>query len=795
MQHYPIISWLSEISKVDASKLGNKAANLGEMASLGLPVPNGFVISPQTYFDFIAQSSLLPKINQIIGEVDIHSSNSLQQASRAIQKMIVQAKISTEAKQQIASSYRQLSSKDVHVAVRASAISSDNNAPSADGRQASYLNICGDDQLLNSIHLVWASLFTPRAIFQRAQHGQDASQVGTAVIVQRMVESDVSGVVFSQHPISNNPDIAAIEAVWGLGEVIDTGDITPDHYEASKNDGKIIKKEIVRQQWQLMRTTNKQVKDLQDANIKLPVSVAWQKKQKISDHLIVELTKLSQKLEQHFGNPQEVEWAYANHTLYLVQSRPVPMISSHADRLSIEPASSIATTIQATPLLSGMPAAAGHAHGKAKIIRSDRDLIKIQPGTIIITQTSEIDLIAAMDVIAGIVADEGSSGSPAIQAAREMGMPAIVGTMNGTKMVKDGEQITIDGTHGKVYEGSISISSHSANITSSNAHASLATSPVLGHVRSESTHKSPLIIPTATKVMVNITDPKDAIDLAGKDIDGVGLLRSELLFQNIGEHPKYLIERGKAQALQDAIYEGVKEVAKAFAPRPVVYRLSDFTSNQYKRLHGGDKFETSEENPDLGFRGAYRHIAESDSLKIEIQAIKKVRQYHKNVWLMVPYVRTPQEMSDIKSIISEEGLYRGGSFKLWLMADLPVNVILLDQFIGAGIDGVSIGSNDLTQLILGLDRHNPRVAAGFDERQEAVMWAMEKIVTTTIRHGLHCSISGQAPSAYPELTRKLVEWGISSISVSPEAAPSTRRLVADAEFELVRMGKQVKRRS
>jgi pyruvate,water dikinase len=362
-------------------------------------------------------------------------------------------------------------------------------------------------------------------------------------------------------------------------------------------------------------------------------------------------------------------------------------------------------------------------------------------------------------------------------------------------MVKDGELITIDGTHGNVYEGSIAIKPEAVSINAGNAFVSAAKSPILGHVQAEVKQTHHLTMPTATKIMINLTDPKESEDIASKDVDGVGLLRSEYILQDIGEHPKYLIDQNKQQVLIDAIYEGVKEVAKAFSPRPVMYRLSDFTSNQYRRLHGGEKYEIAEENPALGYRGAFRHIAESESLKLEIQAIKKVRQYYKNVWIMVPYVRTPQEMIEIKSLLSEEGLYRGGSFKLWLMAELPVNVVLIDQFIGAGIDGVSIGSNDLTQLMLGLDRHNPRVAAGFDERQEAVMWAMEKLVTTTIKHGLLCSICGQAPSAYPVLTRKLVEWGISSISVSPEAAPITRKIVAVAEFELVRLGKQVKRRS
>ncbi len=794
MQHFPHISWFSEISRLNSSQLGEKAANVGEMAALGLPVPNGFVISSQAYYDFIAYTDLSAKIDRLLDQVDIHSSSSLQKTSSAIQKMIVQAKMAPETKQQILDSYRQLSSKDVFVAVRASTVAANHNYPSTDGRQASYLNVYRGEQLIASVQLVWSSLFTPRAIFQRVQHGLDTLHVGAAVIVQRMVESDASGIAFSLHPITSNPDISAIEAVWGLGDVIDAGDITPDHYEVSKKDWQIVKKEVVRQQWQLMRTTHKHITDIHDANVKLPVSVAWQKKQKIADHLVVELARLSLRLEQHFGSPQELEWAYANHTLYVIQTRPVMTIPGQTDQLRIVPSTSIATTIPTTPLLSGMPAAAGHAQGQAKIINHKQDLAKIKPGTILITKTSEIDVASIMNTISGIVADEGSTGSPAVLAAREMGAPAIVGTINGSKMIKDGETITIDGTHGHVYEGNISIMSEAVNITSANAHASLAKSPILGHIQAKTKPAQPLTMPTATKVMVNLTDPKDAIDLATKDVDGIGLLRSELLFQNLGEHPKYLIEQGKQQALIDAVYEGVKEVAKSFAPRPVIYRLSDFTANQYRRLHGGEKYEVTEENPALGYRGAYRHIAEPDALRLEIQAIKRVRQYHKNVWLMVPYVRTPQEMIEIKNLIAEEGLYRGGSFKLWLMAELPVNVILLDQFIGAGIDGISIGSNDLTQLILGLDRHNPRVAAGFDERQEAVLWAMEKLVTTTVQHGLHCSICGQAPSAYPELTRKLVEWGISSISVSPEAAPNTRRLVADAEFELVRLGKKVKRR-
>jgi pyruvate, water dikinase len=796
MPQLPFINWIAHITADDTPKVGAKAVNLGEMAGMGLPVPNGFVLEASALATFMAETGLAPKIEELIQAADIYDAASLRKASQAIKKIISAATMPEAIARQISEAYRQLSSKDVHVAVRPS-VATEAVEDQSSGQHAAFLNIIGAERLASAVKQTWASQYEPGSIYQRRVRGSERVAIDMAVIVQRMVEAEVSGVVFSIDPITNSPEVVSIEAVWGLGEPLNDGAITPDHYVVSKADGKIVRKQIVKQDWQLMRTTHKQIDELEDANLRLPVSMAWQKKPKLSDQMIVEIAELSQKLEKHFGAPQDTQWAYAGRTLYLIQTRPIATIASLAAKdasMSVEPLTASSMMSNATPLLSGAPAAAGLATGSVKVIEKAQDMRKLPTGVVLVVAAIEetaIDLLT-LDVGA-IIANKASGSSSVVLQAREKGIPVVVGTLNGTKMLKDGEVVTVDGSLGHIYEGTVRARSKSVKVTSDKAFVAR-----YGQESTEETQKGAVVhqtqIQTATKVFINVAEPERAAEYAQKDVDGVGLLRSEYLLRNLGEHPNHLIERKKQAVLVDAVYEGVKAVAKAFAPRPVIYRLSDLTANQYRKLNGGERYEAVEDNPAIGFRGGFRYGVDTEAIKLEIQAIKKVRQHYKNVWIMVPFVRTPAELMAVKNLISEEGLYRGGSFKLLMMAEVPSNVILLDQFIGVGIDGISIGSNDLTQLILGLDRHNPRVAAGFDERDEAVMWALERLVTGAVSHGLMCSICGQAPSVYPEITRKLVEWGISSISVSPEAAASTRRLVAEAEFELVRQGKAIKRK-
>jgi pyruvate,water dikinase len=778
----PNIVWFSQIGKEDIPLVGGKGANLGEMTRIGMPVPNGYVVTAPAFYAFLDATGLRPKIRELLEKLNTDDTKKLQETALAVQALVKKAKMPEDIAKDIAKAYHQLSSKDVYVAVRSSATAEDLPDASFAGQQATFLNVIGAEQVIHAVQSAWASLFEARAIFYRVEQKFDHFKVGIAVPVQRMVEAEVAGIMFSLDPITNNTNIVTIEAVWGLGETIVSGAITPDHYEVDKQTWQIIKKEVVKQEWQLVRSAKKDNKSLHEANHKLPVSVGWQRKQKLEDDKIIELAKLSVKLEQHYKHEQDSEWAYADHTVYLVQTRPVTTIKTQAPEtpMTVEVAASTAAAPNKPPILSGAPGSPGVAHGPVRVIHSPEEIDKIKKGDVLVTEMTTPDYVPGMKRASAIVTDEGGRTAHAAIVSRELGIPAIVGTGEATKMLKTGEIITVDGSNGKVYEGEVAIAKPTTTPTG------MPTLMGTGAPPANLSQK------TATKVYVNLGEPELAEEIAKKNVDGIGLLRAEFMIANIGEHPRYMIERGKQQVFVDKLYEGLMTFAKAFDPRPVIYRATDFKTNEYKHLHGGEKFEQDEDNPMIGYRGAFRYVTDPEVFKLEIQAVRRVRQYHKNLWMMIPFVRTPQELVQTKQIMAEEGLYRGGSFKLFMMAEIPANVILLDQFIGVGIDGISIGSNDLTQLVLGLDRDNAKVAVEFDERNEAVMWALEQLVKGAARHGIMCSICGQAPSVYPEITRKLVEWGATSVSVSPDMIAQTRQIVAEAEYDLVRLGKTIK---
>ena len=371
------------------------------------------------------------------------------------------------------------------------------------------------------------------------------------------------------------------------------------------------------------------------------------------------------------------------------------------------------------------------------------------------------DFVPAMKRAAAIVTDRGGRTCHAAIVSRELGIPCVVGAGNATQVLKQDQMVTVDGSLGKVYDGRVALSK--------------AVKPVFTRGAS---------IKTRTKLYVNLAEPELAERVAARNVDGVGLLRAEFIIAQIGEHPNEMLRQKRGEEFTGKLARGLATFAGAFNPRPVVYRTTDFKTNEYRNLAGGDKYEDLEENPMLGYRGCSRYIRDLEVFRLETEAIKRVRQVYENLWVMIPFVRTPQEMAQVKEILEAEGLARSPDFKLWMMVEVPSNIFLIDEFLDVGLDGISIGSNDLTQLILGIDRDNLKFAEQFDERNPAVMMALEKAVKTSVRRGVTCSICGQAPSFYPELTEKLVEWGITSVSVSPDAIERTREVVADAEARL-----------
>ena len=741
------IVWFNEVTKKDVATVGGKGANLGEMTNAHLPVPPGFIVTANAYYDFLQKAKITDKIRNLLQPLDPSNSKQLQQIAEEIKQVILNAQMPPELAKEIKEAYIKMGGG--LVAVRSSATAEDLPEASFAGQQRTFLNVQGEKEVVVAVQGCWASLFEPRAIFYRQQHGFDHFKVGIAVPVQKMVDSEASGVIFTIEPVTSDNSKIVIEAVFGLGEAIVGGEVTPDLYIIDKDGLKISTKKIGKQEWQLIRNL---ATDDKGANIQVPLPPSTQTQQKLTDEDIVQLAKLGKQIEDHYQFPQDIEWAKEDKELLIVQSRPVTTIKEVAE---FEP------EVKAPVLLSGAPASPGMASGPVKIVPESSQIDKVKEGDILVAEMTTPDFVPAMKRAVAIVTDRGGRTAHAAIVSRELGIPCVVGTEQATTTLTDGQIITVDGSRGKVYRGRVA-----------KEKMTIVTDILKEEIR------------TKTKVYVNLAQPELAEVVAARNVDGVGLLRAEFMIAQIGEHPRYMISQNRGSEFIDKLAEGIGIFAKAFNPRPVVYRTNDFKTNEYKELTGGQEYEGEEENPMLGYRGASRYITDLDVFKLELEAIKKVRQNYKNLWVMIPFVRTIDELARTKEIMEAEGLKRSDDFKLWMMVEVPSNIFLMEKFLDVGIDGISIGSNDLTQLILGIDRDSERLAGTFDERNEAVLIALEKAIKVSKSMGVTSSICGQAPSVYPELTEKLVEWGITSVSVSPDMIGTTREIISKAETRL-----------
>jgi len=762
------ILWFRQIDKEDIALVGGKGANLGEMASFDIPVPEGFVVTSKAYFDFLRENKLELKIKDVLEKINPQDPQSFNEASGKIKKLILGGKISPQLAKEIIDNYLKLGGllKNALVAIRSSATAEDLPTASFAGQQASFLNIKGEANVLEKVKECWASLFEPRAIFYRQEKGFDHLKVGLAVVIQKMVPAEVSGVMFTCDPVTNQKNRIVIEAIWGLGEYLVQGKVTPDFYLLDKNSLEILEKRIAKQTIQLIKvgTLNKQTtvpKKLQD-------------KRKLTDKQIVELAKIGKKIHQHYFFPQDIEWTFYKGKFWIVQARPVTTLKIPNSK------SQIPKRVTRKILLRGQGASPGMASGPVKIIFSAKEIGKIENGDVLVAPMTNPDFGPAMKKVAAIVTDRGGQTSHAAIVSRELGVPCVVGTEKATKILKNGQIVTVNGAKGEVYEGGIINKIPNSKFPALPAGRQIP-NKIPNSKFPEIIAPSPASLKTATKVYVNLGEPELAKEIAQRNVDGVGLLRAEFMIAQIGVHPKKIIKDRKQKLFVEKLSSNISIFCENFYPRPVVYRATDFKSNEYRNLIGGKAFEPEEENPLLGFRGAFRYITHPEVFELELQAIKQVRKKYNNLWLMIPFCRTPQELQEVKKIIVGTGLIRSPSFKLWLMVEIPVNVILLEEFVKVGIDGVSIGSNDLTMLILGADRDNPDLANVFNEMNPAVLWALEKTIKTCQKLKITSSICGQAPSSYPVLVDKLVEWGITSVSINPDAIDSTRLAIYEAE--------------
>ncbi len=764
----PDLVWFAQVCKNDIPLVGGKGANLGEMTKAKLPVPPGFIITAAAYTTFVRENGLDHFIAKETKNLDPEDSKKLNDIAEHVQAAIKERELPKKLVDEIEKAYKELG--EGPVAVRSSATAEDLPDASFAGQQATFLNIEGKNKLIRAVRECWASLFEARAIYYRTVNKFDHLKVGIAVPVQRMVQSQVAGIMFTVDPVTSDESKIVIDAGLGLGEAVVSGSVTPDHYIIDKKKMEITSKEIGAQEWQIVR-------DEKGANKHVALTAKEKAGQKLTDEQIIALAKLGAEVEKHYGKPQDTEWALEGGSFYMVQARPVTTMKKEE---SAKDSPTGAEKVEATDLakveviVSGAAASVGKASGPVKIIHHPKDIDKVEKGDVLVTEMTSPDYVPAMRRAAAIVTDTGGRTSHAAIVSRELGIPCVVGTGTATHVLKTGQVVTVDGASGKVYKGKVGVPAH--------------TEPPGHHLKTTTTNGVDTTVPvTATKVYLNLAEPSKADEYAQLPVDGVGLLRAEFIVADIGEHPRAMIKAGREKEYVQKLSQGIGTIAQAFSPRPVVYRFTDFKTNEYRSLKGGKEFEEPENNPMIGYRGASRYIAEPDEFALEIEAIKAVRDGMdlKNLHVMIPFVRTVEEFLKVRDLMHHNSLRQGPDFKLWIMVEVPSTVLELERYIDEGIDGVSIGSNDLTQLILGIDRDSAKLASEFDERYPAVLNSILHVVRTCRKHHVTCSICGQAPSVYPEITEAMVKAGATSVSVAPDVAVSTRRLIASVERKLL----------
>jgi pyruvate,water dikinase len=752
------IRWFDELGKPDTPIAGGKGANLGEMTRAGLPVPPGFVIAAEAYRAFIEAASLRDEINRTIAGVDADDRRALQEAAKTIQSRIKAAPMPDAVRAGLTEAYHELCRREgaaLLVAVRSSATMEDTEEASFAGMNRSFLNVRGEDELAEKVKDVWASLYSPRVIFYRKRL-ELPGEPEIAVIVQKMVNSEKSGVAFSVNPATGDEGIMVVEAAFGLGEVVVGGQVEPDHYEIAKSDLGVRNMRVGHKAFKLTR-------DAEGHNISVDLPPEQADRRVLGDDELHSIGELVRRDEAHYGSPQDIEWAIEDSRAYLVQSRPVTTLR--------RPGGEPAVPHAARELVRGLNASPGMATGRVRVARRIDDADALQPGDILVAAMTSPDWVPFMRRAGAIVTDSGGMTSHAAIVSRELGVPCVVGTHQATAVLHDGMLVTVDATAGTVLEGRVEAPPPARQT----APARAGEGPPPGR------------IVTATRLMVNLGEPEMAQQVAARDVDGVGLLRAEFMLLSAlqGVHPRRLIEQGGGEEFIERMAAQLRMFGQAFQPRPVIYRSTDFRTNEFRGLQGGDQYEPHEENPMIGLRGAYRYVRDPGPFRLELELLKRVRGDFPNVHLMLPFVRTGSEMHACKRLIDESGLTADPNFELWVMAEVPSVVYWLEEYTGLGVHGVSIGSNDLTQLVLGVDRDNETLAPLFDERDRAVMATIRAIISECRRLGLRSSICGQAPSVHSEYAEALVRYGIDSISVNPDVIEAARYNIAVAERRIL----------
>jgi pyruvate,water dikinase len=760
------------LSRRDVAFAGGKGANLGELTRAGFPVPPGFVVGAPAYAAFCDGSGLRGRIERRLAAVDVERTAELERAAAEVRAEVEAEPLPAPLAAAIRDAYQRLAGDEpgAAVAVRSSATAEDTESASFAGMNETILNVRGSDAVLAAVRRCWSSLFGARTVYYRAKRGFGQADMDIAVVVQRQIEATRAGVMFTIDPAGGATDRLVIEAAFGLGESVVSGSVSPDRHVVAKDGLAILRREVRRKELAVepLPGGGTATRELAGDEAERPA---------LSDEEVRSIAELGVRIEAHYGSAQDTEWAIdAGGAIWMLQSRPVTAAggatTTAADRRGRDSGRIPAQTSTADgrrELVRGLGAAPGVASGPVRVVASLDGADELAEGEVLVTHMTAPDWVPLMRRAAAIVTDSGGMTCHAAIVSRELGIPCVVGTAEATSVLRDGEVVTVDAGAGIVTAGATT--PPPAAPTATSAATVTTAAPV-----------------TATKVLVNLSEPSQLERAAGLEVDGVGLLRAELMIVEAleGVHPRLLIEQGRGERFVARMADSLTAFAEAFAPRPITYRTIDFRTNEFRGLEGGERFEPEEANPMIGYRGALRYVHEPELLGLELEAIGRVWDAgHDNFHVMLPFVRTPREVVACRAQIEAAGLLSRPGFELWLMAEVPSVLFHLRRYAELGVAGISIGSNDLTQLVLGADRDSELVAEVFDERDAAVTRYIAELLRLARELGLRTSICGQAPSVYPEYAEILVKAGIDSISVNLDAVDRARRLIAAAERRLM----------